>query len=94
VRILKSGEIRYKPSAYKEETRLNADPLPMTKYLKGEKVQLYSGHGWLTGSVVYSDETRCTVFLSKEQRMVCCVDNRNLTVVKNDSSKKGKSASS
>lgn len=54
----------------------------MTRYLKGETVQVYSGHGWLTGSVVYSDDSRCLVYLAKEQRMVCCVDNRNLTVPK------------
>lgn len=51
----------------------------MKKYSKGEKVQVYSGHGWLTGSVVHSDESRCSVFLAKEQRMVYCSDNRNLT---------------
>lgn len=60
----------------------------MTKHLKGEKVQVYSGHGWLTGSVVHSDESRCLVFLTKEQRMVCCVDNRNLKVAANDTSKR------
>jgi hypothetical protein len=78
LRVLKSGEIRYKPSAYKEATRLAGDSLPMRKYLKGEKVQVYSGHGWQTGSVIHSDESRCAVFLTKEQRMVCCSDNRNL----------------
>jgi len=79
LRVLKSGEIRYKPSAYKEATRLSEDPLPMKKYSKGEKVQVYSGHGWQTGSVVHSDESRCSVFLAKERRMVYCSDNRNLT---------------
>jgi hypothetical protein len=88
MRVLKSGEVRYKPSAYKEANRLAAEPLPMTAYRKGEKVQVYTGHGWATGTVVSSDPSRCTVFLTKEQRMVCCVDNRNLTVAKDDKSKR------
>jgi hypothetical protein len=88
VRVLKSGEVRYKPSAYKEANRLAKDPLPMTIYRRGEKVQVYSGHGWATGTVVSSDPSRCTVFLTKEQRMICCVDNRNLTVAKDDKSRR------
>lgn len=59
----------------------------MTRYLKGQKVRVYSGHGWLLGSVVYSDDSRCLVFLAKEQRMVSCVDNRNLMAAKNETSK-------
>ena len=88
MRVLKSGEVRYKPSAYKEADRLAAEPMPMTVYRKGEKVQVYGGHGWATGTVITSDTSRCTVFLTKEQRMVCCMDNRNLTVAKDDKSKR------
>jgi hypothetical protein len=80
--------VRYKPSAYKEADRLAAEPMPMTVYRKGEKVQVYGGHGWATGTVITSDTSRCTVFLAKEQRMVCCMDNRNLTVAKDDKSKR------
>ena len=90
MRVLKSGEVRYKPSAYKEANRLAGDPLPMTIYRRNEKVQVYSGHGWATGTVITSDASRCTVFLTKEQRMVCCMDNRNLTVAKDDKSKQAK----
>ena len=88
MRVLKSGEVRYKPSAYKEADRLATEPMPMTVYRKGEKVQVYGGHGWATGTVITSDTSRCTVFLTKEQRMVCCMDNRNLTVAKDDKSKR------
>ena len=88
MRVLKSGEVRYKPSAYKEADRLAAEPMPMTVYRKGEKVQVYGGHGWATGTVITSDASRCTVFLTKEQRVVCCMDNRNLTVAKDDKSKR------
>jgi len=78
LRILKPGKVRDKSSAYKEAARLAEDSLPMKKYSKGEKVQVYSGHGWQTGSVIHSDENRCSVFLTTEQRFVCCSDNRNL----------------
>ena len=78
MRVLKSGEVKYKNSAFKESIRLSADPLPMTVYYRDEKVKVYMGCGWSSGQVRFSDEQRCTIFLTKEQRMVSCVDNRNL----------------
>lgn len=88
MRVLKSGEVRYKASAYREALRLSAPISPMTTYRRGDKVQVYSGHGWLKGTVVNSDPSRCAIFLTKEQRMVCCFDNRNLMVAGDDKSKR------
>lgn len=78
MRTLKNGEVRYKPSAYKEAERLAADPLPMASYAKGTKVQVYTGHGWSIGYVNSGDPSRTLVFLAKEQRLTCCCDNRNI----------------
>lgn len=78
MRVLKNGEVRYKPSAYKESSRLDAQPQPMKLYPKGTRVKVYLGRGWGTGYVVSSDTTRCCIFLAKEQKTVVCVDNRNL----------------
>ena len=90
MRVLKSGEVRYKLSAYKEANRLAGDPLPMTVYRRNEKVRVYSGHGWASGTVITSDTSRCAVFLVKEQRMICCMDNRNLTVAKDEKPKQAR----
>ena len=87
MRTAKSNEASHKSSAYKGVNRLEADPLPMTIYSNNYKLQVYIGCGWATGIVVYSDETRCNVFLTKEQRVVSCTDNRNLALPQNDKSK-------
>jgi hypothetical protein len=86
MRKLKSGEVKYKPSAFKEVNRLIENPLPIKEYFKGERVQVYLGHGWATGVVLHSDQSRCSVLLTKEQRVVCCTDNRNLTTAKDEKS--------
>lgn len=78
MRVLKSGEIRYKPSAYKESSRLDAQPQPMKLYPRGSSVKIYLGCGWAVGYVLSSDTTRCCVSLKKERRSVVCVDNRNI----------------
>jgi hypothetical protein len=78
VRILKSGEVKYKASAYKEANRLNAPPQPMKQYRVGDKVKVYLGHGWGSGYVRFSNSSTCMVYLIKEQRVTCCTDNRNI----------------
>lgn len=78
MRTLKSGEVRYKASAYKESERLGGRVQPMTVYQPGATLQVYMGYGWATGYVRHSDSKMCSVFLAKEQRLVSCSDNRNL----------------
>lgn len=78
MRKLKDGTVKYKPSALKEAERLSQSPQPMTVYRQFAYVEVYTGAGWRSGSVQYSDPSRCMVHLPKEQRMVVCTDNRNL----------------
>jgi hypothetical protein len=78
MRVLKSGEIRFKASAHKEASRLQGSPLPMSLYPRGTRVQVYMAGGWALGSVDNSTKEKCSVFLAKQQRMVSCTDNRNL----------------
>lgn len=78
MRVLKSGEVRYKASAYKESTRLSAPITPMKLWPKGSHVKVYMGYGWAAGYVQSSDLTKCCIFLSREQRTVACVDSRNI----------------
>jgi hypothetical protein len=78
MRRLKSGEIKFKPSALKEVERLSGKPIPLRTYPMGTRLQVYMGGGWQTGYVTYSSTTQCSLMLAKEQRSVTCSDNRNL----------------
>ena len=78
MRVLKSGEVRYKASARKEEERLLGRVRPLSVHSTGATLQVFMGYGWATGYVRHSDHDRCILMLAKEQRLVCCTDNRNL----------------
>jgi hypothetical protein len=80
MRVLKSGEIKYKASAYKEAERLSNKPLPMPIYRAGTKVKVYMAAQWATGIVRVSTHEMCTVHITKGDRLVNCRDARNLVV--------------
>lgn len=82
MRVLKNGEIKHKPSAHQNETRLLAEPTPMKARRKGEQVEVYMGCGWAKGSVVTSSRERCGVRLAKTQSMTTCYDDRNIRSAK------------
>lgn len=73
-----------KPNTPKDSSRLDGVSTPMSIYRKQTKLRVYLGHGWATGVVVHSDEDKCNILLTKEQRVVCCTDNRNLARVKDE----------
>lgn len=78
MRTLKSGEVRYKASAYKEANRLAAEPLPMPALRTGTKVKVYMAAGWATGYVRSSSRESCTVHIPKGDKLVSCRDARNI----------------
>jgi hypothetical protein len=78
MRKLKSGEIRYKPSAYKESERLLGEIIPFPARRKGSMVEIYTGCGWAKGRVTLSSRDCCGIFLIKAQRSTTCYDARNI----------------
>ena len=78
MRILKSGEIRYKKSALAAAEWMAQAPLPMRSFRKGQIVKVFMGAGWSAGSVVQWTKDGVTVRLKREQRNVVVRDNRNL----------------
>jgi hypothetical protein len=82
MRILKNGEIKYKPSAYKESERLSVPAFPMPRYPEGTKVQVYMGAGFTTGYVVSSYQDRCVVKLVTGNRSITVHDARSIRLPK------------
>ncbi len=78
MRILKSGEIKYKASALKAAEWYQQEPLPMRSMRKGTNVKVFMGAGWSKGSVVNWASSGITVYLAREKRTVTVRDNRNL----------------
>jgi len=87
LRVLKSGEVKYKASAHQNETRLLAQSLPMTIRRKGEMVEVYMGCGWSKGLVAMSSKDRCSVRITKTQVTTTCYDNRNIRSIKSNEQK-------
>lgn len=78
MRILKSGEIKYKASALKAAEWMAQEPLPMRSMRKQTSVKVFMGAGWSKGSVVNWASSGITVYLAREKRTVTVRDNRNL----------------
>jgi hypothetical protein len=78
MRILKSGEIKYKASALKAAEWYQQEPLPMRSMRKGTNVKVFMGAGWSKGSVVNWASSGITVYLAREKRTVTVRDNRNI----------------
>ncbi len=78
MRILKSGEIKYKASALKAAEWYQQEPLPMRSMRKGTNVKVFMGAGWAKGTVVNWASSGITVYLAREKRTVTVRDNRNL----------------
>jgi len=78
MRILKSGEVKYKASALKAAEWYQQEPLPMRSMRKGTNVKVFMGAGWAKGSVVNWASSGITVYLAREKRTVTVRDNRNL----------------
>lgn len=78
MRILKSGEVKYKASALKAAEWYQQEPLPMRSMRKGTPVRVFMGAGWSKGTVVQWTKDGTTVRLKREQRNVVVRDNRNL----------------
>lgn len=75
---LKSGEIKYKQSAYKEAARLAELPHPLQVRRTGSIVEIFTGCGWAKGRVTTSTRDLCGVFLLRAQRSTTCYDDRNI----------------
>lgn len=78
MRTLKSGEVKYKQSAYKEALRLEGVIHPIPVRRKGVIVEVFMGCGWAKGRVTSSTRDCCSVFLLKAQRSTTCYDGRNI----------------
>jgi hypothetical protein len=78
MRILKSGEIKYKASALKAAEWMAQEPLPMRSMRKGTSVKIFMGAGWSKGTVVNWASSGITVYLAREKRTITVRDNRNL----------------
>lgn len=82
MRTLKNGEVKYKPSSYKEAERLSGPTFPMPRYPEGTKVQVYMGAGFATGYVLSSYQDRCVVKLVTGNRPVTVHDARSIRLPK------------
>lgn len=82
MRVLKNGEVKYKPSSYAGEIRLREPILPLTARRIGEAVEVYMGCGWSKGYVTTSLRDRCVVRLARTQTSTICYDNRNIRTAK------------
>lgn len=78
MRVLKNGDVKYKPSAYKDYERLSGPMFPMPIYKKDQKVQVYLGAGFGTGYVVSSYQDRCVVKLVTGNRSITVYDARSI----------------
>lgn len=78
MRILKSGEIKYKASALKAAEWYLQPSQPMRSMRKGTNVKIFMGAGWAKGTVVNWASSGITVYLAREKRTVTVRDNRNL----------------
>lgn len=78
MRVLKDGQVKYKPSAYKEVERLSQPSFPMPRFPEGTKVQVYLGAGFGTGYVVSSYQDRCVVKLVTGNRSITVYDARSI----------------
>lgn len=73
-----TGEFTPKPSTVKAGERMQQPATPLPVYRKGTSVKVFLGAGWGKGTVEYSDNVRCVVFLKIGSRRVTCYDRRNL----------------
>ena len=80
MRILKSGEIKYKASALKAAEWYQQPSLPMRSMRKGTNVKVFCGASWDGGKVVDWKPSGITVYLDKRKKTVCCRDNRNIKI--------------
>ena len=78
MRILKSGEIKYKASALKAAEWYQQAPLPMRSFRKGTFVKVFCGAGWDKGKVVSWTKDGVSVWLLRKQKTVVVRDNRNI----------------
>jgi sRNA-binding regulator protein Hfq len=78
MRVLKDGQVKYKPSAYRDYERLSKPSFPMPRFVEGTKVQVYLGAGFGTGHVVSSYQDRCVVKLVTGNRSITVYDARSI----------------
>lgn len=78
MRVLKNGEVKFKPSAHANESRLLEPVHPMSVRRRGEAVEVYVGCGWSKGTVLSSTRDFCCVKITKTQSSSTCYDNRNI----------------
>ena len=82
MQVLKNGQVKYKPSAYKEAERLSGPIFPMPRYPEGTKVQVYLGAGFGTGHVIASHQDRCVFKLITGSRSITVTDARSIRLPK------------